>query len=171
MKIRFRQIIRSGKISMVFQRPCFGQWRGKGDNRAMRLWNLPVLRKAQHGLLWDVHLYLESLRGSEATKQTLSDEITQTLDQFKKEGLKCSYYQCDVSNEKDVFNAIGKIEKEMGKITGFIHGAGLNSLNRLKQVSVSQAYQESLPKVIGAVNICKALAAQSSQEICHPRMF
>ena len=50
-----------------------------------------------------------------------------------------------------------EIEKKLGKITGFIHGAGLNSLKRLKQANVQEAFQEALPKVMGAVNICNAL--------------
>ena len=90
-------------------------------------------------------------------KKDVTNEIIRTLKQFKNENLKCSYYQCDVTNEKDVVSTIGEIEKKAGKITGFIHGAGLNSLKRLKQASVAQAHQEALPKVIGAVNICNAL--------------
>ncbi len=50
----------------------------------------------------------------------------------------------------------------MGQITGFMHGAGLNSLKRLKQASVQEAYQEALPKVLGAVNICNALEKPSA---------
>jgi len=84
-------------------------------------------------------------------------EITQTLKQFKNENLKCAYYQCDVTSEKEVFATIEEIEKKSGPVTGFIHGAGLNSLKRLKQASIQEAYQEALPKVIGAVNVCNAL--------------
>ena len=86
-----------------------------------------------------------------------SNEIVKTLKQFENENFKCSYYSCDVSDEKDVFNTISKIEKNEGKITGVIHGAGLNSLRRLKQTNVQEVYQEVLPKVIGAVNICRVL--------------
>ena len=86
------------------------------------------------------------------------NEINQTLKQFDKENLKASYYQCDVSDEKNVADVIKQIEKDKGKITGVIHGAGLNSLRRLKQISVSEVLNESLPKVMGAVNVCKALS-------------
>jgi enediyne polyketide synthase len=91
------------------------------------------------------------------TKTDEINEISQTLEKFKKEGLKAYYYQCDVTNEKDVTAVIGKIERKVGKVTGFIHGAGLNSLKRLKQANVDETIKESLPKVMGAVNICYTL--------------
>jgi enediyne polyketide synthase len=91
------------------------------------------------------------------SRESGNPEIIQTLKQFEKEDLKAVYYQCDVSNEKDVVSTIGKIEKKFGKITGFIHGAGLNSLKRLKQAAVQETFQEVLPKVMGAVNVCNAL--------------
>ena len=90
-------------------------------------------------------------------KKDETNEIVQTLNQFKRENLKASYYSCDVTNEKDVITTVKEIEKKLGKITGFIHGAGLNSLKRLKQASPEEAYKEALPKVMGAVNVCNAL--------------
>jgi len=90
-------------------------------------------------------------------KKDETNEIVQTLKQFENENLKASYYKCDVTNEKDVANTVMEIEKKFGRITGFIHGAGLNSLKRLKQASVQEAFQEALPKVMGAVNVCNAL--------------
>ncbi len=95
---------------------------------------------------------------SEVPKKGETSEITETLKQFEKEHLKASYYQCDVTDEMNVASIIKEIENKLGKITGFIHGAGLNSLKRLKQVSINEAFEESLPKVIGAVNVCKVLS-------------
>ncbi len=87
-----------------------------------------------------------------------NNEILQTLRQFDKEGLKAYYYPCDVTNEKQVSKTIQEIEKKLGKITGFVHGSGLNSLKRLQQVASEDAFEESLPKVMGAVNVCKAMS-------------
>ncbi|MBI3601474.1 MAG: SDR family NAD(P)-dependent oxidoreductase [Candidatus Omnitrophica bacterium] len=98
------------------------------------------------------------LMGRSPIPKDKNDEINQTLNQFEKEQLKATYYQCDVTDETSVLKAIDDIEHKYGKITGFIHGAGLNSLKRLKQASVTEAFNESLPKVIGAVNVCKALS-------------
>lgn len=99
-------------------------------------------------------------RSSLPDKKDESNEIVQTLKQFEKEHLRANYYQCDVSDETNVLNVVKEIEKNEGGITGFIHGAGLNSLKRLKQVSVTEALNESLPKVMGAVNVCKALSKE-----------
>ncbi|MBF0503524.1 MAG: SDR family NAD(P)-dependent oxidoreductase [Candidatus Omnitrophica bacterium] len=87
-----------------------------------------------------------------------SNEIVQTLKQFEGEHLKASYYQCDVTDENSVALIIKQIRETRGQITGFIHGAGLNSLKRLKQSSVNDVFVESLPKVMGAVHICRALS-------------
>ena len=96
-------------------------------------------------------------RSPEPENKKDDSEINQTIKQFESEHLKASYYQCDVTNEKDVFKTIDEIEKKHGPITGFVHGAGLNSLKRLKQASVQEALHEALPKVMGAVNVCNAL--------------
>ena len=86
-----------------------------------------------------------------------NNEILQTLEKFEKEGIKANYYQCDVTNPKEVVEVIGEIERKVGKITGFVHGAGINSLKRLKQFSLDEAFKESLPKIMGAVNVCNVL--------------
>ena len=66
-----------------------------------------------------------------------------------------------MTNSDAVKQLVSKIEKDCGKITAVIHGAGRNTLQRLKQSNPEDAYHESLPKVIGAVNICKALEKNS----------
>ena len=93
-------------------------------------------------------------------KKDKTHEIAQTLQRFKDENLNGHYYQCDVTDEKNVQRTIQTIEEQFGKITGFIHGAGLNSIKRLKQTTFDDAFNESLPKVMGAVNVCKALSNQ-----------
>ena len=91
-------------------------------------------------------------------KSDENNEISQTLKKFESEGLKAKYISCDITNQKEVNILIGEIERNVGKITGFVHGAGLNSLKRLKQSSLDEAIKESLPKIIGAVNVCCALS-------------
>jgi len=86
-----------------------------------------------------------------------NNEIVRTLSRFEKEGLQCKYYPCDVTNFEEVTQVIDKIENNYGKITAIIHGAGLNTLKRLKQTDPEGAYYEALPKVMGAINVCKAL--------------
>jgi len=93
-------------------------------------------------------------------KKDDANEINQTLKQFKEEDLTASYYQCDITDEKNVIDVIKKIQEKHGKVTGFIHGASLNSIKHLWEMSTNDALKESLPKVIGAVNVCKALSGQ-----------
>ena len=95
-------------------------------------------------------------RSALPTKNDKNNEILKTLERFEKEGFKARYYQCDVTNKKEVADIIGEIDRKFGKITGFIHGAGLNSIKRLKQASLEETFKESLPKVMGAVNVCKS---------------
>lgn len=89
------------------------------------------------------------------------NEIIRTLNRFKEEKLKCQYYSCDVTNFEAVRQLISKIEQSHGEITAVIHGAGQNTLKRLKQSNPEEAYHEALPKVMGAINICKALEKNS----------
>ena len=89
------------------------------------------------------------------------NEIVNTLSRFKEENLKCQYYQCNITDEEDVQKLIKEIRKKFGKIKGFIHGAGLNSLKRLKQATSEEVYHESLPKIIGALNILNAFKEES----------
>ena len=93
-------------------------------------------------------------------KDDQNNEILQTLSQFKKEGLEVHYYSCDVTNQDDIIKLAKKVEASFGKVTAIVHGAGLNSLRRLKQTNVQEALQEAMPKVMGAVNICEAFQNQ-----------
>lgn len=85
------------------------------------------------------------------------DEIANTLGRFRRENLKCEYYQCDITNNSAVNEMVRDVQNRFGRIAGFIHGAGLNSLRRLRQGTSEEIYSESLPKVVGALNILNAL--------------
>ncbi len=95
--------------------------------------------------------------GLHSTSPGGASEIIRTLNRFKEEKLNCQYYSCDVTDFDATRQLINKIEKDHGKITAVIHGAGLNTLKRLKQTNPDDAYHEAIPKVIGAINIGKAL--------------
>lgn len=86
-----------------------------------------------------------------------SNELVSTLESFSNAGLTCRYYQCDVTDAQAVTALIYQIRQEMGKITGVIHGAGLNKPRRVEQVSAEAARAEVAPKLVGALNLCNAL--------------
>ncbi|MEI2583443.1 SDR family NAD(P)-dependent oxidoreductase [Scytonema sp. PRP1] len=92
-----------------------------------------------------------------AGEQGNSNELVSTLESFSNAGLTCRYYQCDVTDAEAVLALIHQIRQEMGKITGVIHGAGLNKPRKVEQVSAEAARAEVAPKLVGALNLCNAL--------------
>ena len=90
--------------------------------------------------------------------QKENSEVMQTLKRFQEEGLVCQYYAADITNSQAVFELVQKITSELGSVTGFIHGAGLNTPRRIEQVSLEAAQKEVSPKLLGAYNLLQALA-------------
>jgi acyl transferase domain-containing protein/NAD(P)-dependent dehydrogenase (short-subunit alcohol dehydrogenase family) len=85
------------------------------------------------------------------------DEISRTLKRFHDAGLKARYYQCDVVDAAAVDHMVAEIRKDLGDITGVIHGSALNLPRDLQTVSTDEALREVSPKVLGATNLCRAL--------------
>ena len=85
------------------------------------------------------------------------NEIARTLERFRKEKLKAEYHSCDVTDLAGITALVKKIKAKHGKITGFVHGAGLLTLKRLEHSQMEEAFMDSLPKVVGAMNLCHAL--------------
>jgi enediyne polyketide synthase len=85
-------------------------------------------------------------------------EVATTLARFEQEGLRARYYQCDISDADAVAALIERVRGELGEITGVLHGAGANTPRRVEQVSAEAAAAEAAPKVLGALNLARALA-------------
>ncbi len=86
-------------------------------------------------------------------------EIASTLERYAQQGLICGYYSCDIVNRDAVTELVNKITLELGKITGVIHGAGLNTPRRVEQVNLETALAEVSPKLLGADNLLQTLAS------------
>ncbi len=86
------------------------------------------------------------------------NEIAKTLARYGQQDLKAEYYSCDIANPEAVVTLVETITKELGSVTGVIHGAGLNTPRRVEQVSLEEAQKEAGPKLIGAQNLLQALA-------------
>ena len=97
-----------------------------------------------------------SLVDSESGERT-ENSIAETLLRFEKQGLKARYYSCDVCDRNAVARTVRRIQKDMGPITGVIHGAGHNTPRRFYQVSAEDALKEIGPKVIGVLNLLAEL--------------
>ncbi|MDY7003517.1 MAG: SDR family NAD(P)-dependent oxidoreductase [Cyanobacteriota bacterium] len=87
-----------------------------------------------------------------------NSEVMKTLKRFQDEGLTCEYYSADITNSQAIVELVQKITSELGLITGFIHGAGLNTPRRIEQVTLEAAQKEVSPKLLGAYHILQALA-------------
>ena len=86
-----------------------------------------------------------------------SREISETLKRYNDGGVFARYFSCDVSDPESLISVVREIRRDMGKITGVIHGAGLNHPKSASQVSVEDALQEISPKLMGALNLVFAL--------------
>jgi enediyne polyketide synthase len=86
-----------------------------------------------------------------------SREIAETLKRYNDRGLLARYFSCDVSDRESLISVVHDVRRDMGKIAGVIHGAGLNHPRSASQVSVEDALQEISPKLMGALNLVFAL--------------
>jgi len=86
-----------------------------------------------------------------------ANEITRTLDRFQAAGLTACYYQCDVADPHALNALVAKVRHKLGPITGVIHGAAVNKPRRVEQVRADEAMREIAPKLLGALNLCRAL--------------
>ncbi|MCP4627565.1 MAG: SDR family NAD(P)-dependent oxidoreductase, partial [bacterium] len=85
------------------------------------------------------------------------NKISETLQRYQQLGLEARYYSCDVCDRKAVARTVRQIKKDMGTITGIIHGAGKNTPRLFNRVSAENALKEVAPKVIGALNLLAEL--------------
>jgi len=100
-------------------------------------------------------VWLAVVGSSENTEK--NTELRQNLGRYAEEGVECRYYACDITDRDAVLSLTRRIEDELGAVTGFIHGAGLNRPRRVEQASLDDACTEIAPKVLGAINILDAL--------------
>jgi malonyl CoA-acyl carrier protein transacylase/acyl-CoA thioesterase FadM len=85
------------------------------------------------------------------------DEIKNALGRYREGGVEHRYYACDIADKRRVMDLKEQVERDLGPITGVIHGAAVNKPRRSEEVSLDEAIAECAPKVIGAVNLCECL--------------
>ena len=106
-----------------------------------------------------------ALMGSAAPDGSSKDEIDSTLDALAKLRIEARYYQCDVTNAALVRENVARIAEELGPIVAVIHGAGVNVPHRVEVVS-SEAFKTVLrPKMLGLVNLIRALDRDALREL------
>jgi len=84
-------------------------------------------------------------------------EIEANLDEITKAGGKAVYYSCDVTNEKELKEAISKGENEMGKITGFAHGVGVIADKKIEKKTEKDFNNVFGTKIVGLNRVMNTL--------------
>ncbi|PID40388.1 MAG: hypothetical protein CR984_03475, partial [Proteobacteria bacterium] len=90
--------------------------------------------------------------------QDENDPIRVLLNKYAELGLDAAYFSCDVTDRESVATILESVTREMGPVTGIIHGAGLNHPRLTGQVRPQQAFAETAPKVLGMLHLLDALA-------------
>jgi enediyne polyketide synthase len=84
-------------------------------------------------------------------------EIQEVIKKFQESKINCYYYPCDITDIALVTKTLNLIKKNLGEITAFVHGAGLNKPRLFSNVNSKEAFLEVSPKVQGLINILNSL--------------
>lgn len=87
----------------------------------------------------------------------LDKNLENNLKRFEAAGITYRYYKIDISDKEEVAGLIRSVVNEFGKITGFIHGAGMNRPLSWRQMGVSEINESCGAKLLGFRNVTDAL--------------
>lgn len=86
------------------------------------------------------------------------NEILRNLQRLDREGIRYRYVQCDVTDLKDVCQAVKIIERDLGQVTAILHGAGISNLHRFRDMSLDSCLQCIRVKARGLYNLLSAVS-------------
>jgi acyl transferase domain-containing protein len=95
-------------------------------------------------------------------------EIAQTLNAIKAAGGQVQYVAADVTNSIDVAAAVATITKELGAVTGIIHGAGVLADKFIEQKTLEEFNAVYTTKIDGLLSL---LAATNTENVKHLVLF
>ena len=95
-------------------------------------------------------------------------EIAQTLNAIKAAGGQAQYVAADVTNSNNVSTAVAPITKELGDVTGIIHGAGVLADKFIEQKTLEEFNAVYTTKIDGLLSL---LAATSNENVKHLVLF
>jgi len=95
-------------------------------------------------------------------------EIAQTLNAIKVAGGQAHYVAADVTNSESVVNAVTPLAKELGQVTGIIHGAGVLADKFIEQKTLEEFNAVYRTKIDGLQSL---LAATTAKNIKHLVLF
>jgi len=95
-------------------------------------------------------------------------EIAQTLNAIKAAGGQAQYVAADVTNSNSVSAAVAPITKELGEVTGIIHGAGVLADKFIEQKTLEEFNAVYTTKIDGLLSL---LAATTAANVKHLVLF
>jgi enediyne polyketide synthase len=84
-------------------------------------------------------------------------ELAENLRRFESAGVTFRYFATDVIDTDAVRSTVTEVERTIGPVTAFIHGAGTNTPRLLNKLEKSDFNATVLPKVQGARNVLSAV--------------
>lgn len=87
-------------------------------------------------------------------------EITGNLERLKEEAIPHLYVQCDVTDTETVSGAVRAIEKELGPVTGILHGAGTSKPGLFGRMDPDEFLRAIRIKAFGLYNVLGAVSRQ-----------
>jgi len=87
-------------------------------------------------------------------------ELADNLARFAAAGVRSYYTSANVGDLHAVRAAVTEIEKTLGKVTGILHGAGVNTPQLIGALDEAAFRRTVLPKVCGAKNVLAAVNAE-----------
>ncbi|WP_328436279.1 type I polyketide synthase [Streptomyces sp. NBC_00444] len=81
------------------------------------------------------------------------EEVAANLARLRDSGTKVGYYSADVTDAEQVAAATEAIRKELGRITGILHGAGINEPVAIGSLTIDELERTVATKVDGLRNV------------------
>ncbi|MBF6331918.1 type I polyketide synthase [Nocardia transvalensis] len=93
-------------------------------------------------------------------RSTLDDpDVTATMTRLRESGVTARYYRADVTEPRPVADAVAEIRRDLGAITGILHGAGVNVPTPIGSLTPGDVGRTLAPKVDGLDNLLAAVEA------------
>jgi enediyne polyketide synthase len=85
------------------------------------------------------------------------DEIVSNLERLKAAGIDFRYYRVDITDTAATREAVRDVEREMGPVTGILHGAARNVPCLIEKLDAESFTKTLAPKILGAQNLLAAI--------------
>ncbi|MBB5016759.1 acyl transferase domain-containing protein/NADP-dependent 3-hydroxy acid dehydrogenase YdfG [Chitinivorax tropicus] len=92
-------------------------------------------------------------------------EVRQTLTRIEAAGGQARYIACDIADGKDVARAMADVQRELGPVTGLIHGAGNLADKRIEKKTAADFDSVFLTKVKGLETLLAAIKVDKLKHV------